>query len=86
MGPEEPEAAALPAAPAADGAAADGAAPAPVVAATTAVLDAAEEATPPVPAAARTEETDVQAGFLERLSSYRQASPWPEKVEGIQEY
>lgn len=59
---------------------------APVAEATTAVLVAADEATPPVPAAARTEETEVQAGFLERFSSYRQASPWPSNVEGIQEY
>lgn len=44
------------------------------------------EATPPVPAAARTDETEVQAGFLERFSSYRQASPAPLKVEGTHEY
>lgn len=54
--------------------------------ATAAVPVAEDEATPPVPAAARAEDTDVHAGFLERFSSYRQASPWPEKVLGTHEY
>lgn len=57
-----------------------------MVAAAEPVAAAEVAATAPVPAAARTEETDVQAGFFSRFSSYRQASPWPEKVEGIQEY
>lgn len=51
-----------------------------------AVLAAEAEATPPVPAAARAAETEVHAGFLERFSSYKQASPWPEKVLGTHEY
>ena len=58
---------------------------APPVATAAAVLAAEEATTPPVPAAARADEIEVHAGFLERFSSYRQASPAPEKVDGTQE-
>lgn len=65
IGPEEPDAA-IP-----DGATVDAGAEAPVAEAATltAVAVAELEATPPVPAAARTDEIEVQAGFLERFSS-----------------
>lgn len=43
--------------------------------------DVAVETEPP-----RTLMTDVYAGLVERSSFHRQASPWPEKVPGIQEY
>lgn len=63
-----------------------GAAEAPPVATAATELEVAEEAaTPPVPAAARADEIEVHAGFLDRFSSYRQASPAPEKVDGTQE-
>lgn len=66
--------------------AAAGAAPEFVATTAAAVLVAEEEATPPVPAAARAEDTEVHAGFLDRFSSYRQAWPAPSNVSGTQEY
>lgn len=43
------------------------------------------EVLPPVPAP-RALITDVYAGFVLRSLFHRHASPWPEKVLGIQEY